>query len=81
MIEQEVCPICKTALKDTKDKQVQCVTCKALISTDVEWQSQIRIRLGTGRCQNVIIVVSMITTTSKQIRRNVELVETLLDLK
>ena len=40
MIEQEVCPICKTALKDTKEKQVQCVTCKALISNEVEWQSK-----------------------------------------
>ena len=40
MIKKEVCPICKTALKATKDKQVQCVTCKALISTEVEWQSK-----------------------------------------
>ncbi len=40
MIKQEVCPICKTALKDTKEKQVQCITCNALISTDVEWQSK-----------------------------------------
>ena len=40
MIKQEVCHICKTALKDTKEKQGQCITCNALISTDVEWQSK-----------------------------------------
>ena len=40
MIKKEVCPICKTALKDTKDNEVQCSTCKAVISTEMEWQSK-----------------------------------------
>ena len=40
MIKKEVCPICKTALKDTKDNEVQCITCKAVISTEIEWQSK-----------------------------------------
>ena len=37
-MKDEVCPICKTALKNTKEKQVRCVTCKALVSTEIEWQ-------------------------------------------
>ena len=40
MIKKEVCPICKTALKDTKDNEVQCITCKAVISTEIECQSK-----------------------------------------
>lgn len=40
MIKQEVCPICKTAIKNTTEKEVQCITCKAVISTEMEWQSK-----------------------------------------
>jgi len=40
MIKQEVCPVCKTAIKKTKEKEVQCITCKAIILTDMEWQSK-----------------------------------------
>ena len=37
---EKVCPICKTALKDTKHDQVKCITCQAVISEDVQWQSK-----------------------------------------
>jgi uncharacterized Zn finger protein (UPF0148 family) len=37
---EKICPICKTALKETKDNQVKCITCQAVISEDIQWQSK-----------------------------------------
>jgi len=36
----KACPICKTAIKDTKEKTVKCITCQAVISEDVLWESK-----------------------------------------
>ena len=37
---EKICPICKTALKDTKENEVKCITCQVVISEDVQWQSK-----------------------------------------
>ena len=36
----KVCPICKTVLKETKEYQVKCITCQAVISEDIQWESK-----------------------------------------
>ena len=36
----KVCPICKTAIKATKKEAVKCITCKAIISEDIQWESK-----------------------------------------
>jgi len=36
----KACPVCKTAIKETKEKTVKCITCQAVISEDVQWQSK-----------------------------------------
>ena len=36
----KVCPVCKTALKETKENQIRCIVCQAVISEDVQWQSK-----------------------------------------
>ena len=35
----DICPICKTAIKETKEDSVQCTTCQAVISDDAKWES------------------------------------------
>jgi transcription initiation factor TFIIIB Brf1 subunit/transcription initiation factor TFIIB len=34
------CPICKTAIKETENNSIECTACKAIISDDIQWQSQ-----------------------------------------
>ena len=34
------CPICKTVIKETENNSIKCITCEAVISDDVQWQSQ-----------------------------------------
>ena len=36
----KACAICKTAIKETKEKTVKCITCQAVISEDVQWESK-----------------------------------------
>jgi len=36
----KACPVCKTAIKETKEKTVKCITCQAVISEDVQWESK-----------------------------------------
>ena len=39
-MENQICPICKTALKETEKDSVQCTTCQADISDHVQWESK-----------------------------------------
>ena len=36
----DICPICKTAIKETKEDQVKCITCQAVISENIQWESK-----------------------------------------
>ena len=35
----QICPICKTALKETENDSVECVACKAVLSEDAKWEN------------------------------------------
>jgi len=35
----DICPICKTSLKETEENSVKCTTCQAVISDDAKWES------------------------------------------
>ena len=34
------CPICKTVIKETEKNSIECKSCKAILSDDMQWQSQ-----------------------------------------
>jgi|TARA_R110002126_G_scaffold7381_1_gene36287 predicted nucleic acid-binding Zn ribbon protein len=36
----KLCPICKTAIEETEKNSIECKSCKAILSDDMQWQSQ-----------------------------------------
>jgi transcription initiation factor TFIIIB Brf1 subunit/transcription initiation factor TFIIB len=36
----KICPICKAAIKETEKNSIECKSCKAILSDDMQWQSQ-----------------------------------------
>ena len=36
----KLCPICKTDIEETEKNSIECKSCKAILSDDMQWQSQ-----------------------------------------
>ena len=36
----EICPVCKTAIRKTEKRSIECLTCKCIISEQAEFDSK-----------------------------------------